>query len=129
LGIRLGCGAALAQLTREACEPYGLDAAFSLDAVLGEPERFAERVIPLAKALPHWRSIALSPTLAGLVKNGAWLPVGGPGGDALTGEAGERVMLVEESGEPVALAQAEPKDGALRWTILRGLWLDATPAT
>jgi len=129
LGIRLGCGAALAQLTREACEPYGLDAAFSLDEVLGEPERFAERVIPLAKALPHWRTIVLSPTLTALVKNGAWLPVGGPSGDALTGKPDEQVMLVEESGEPVALAQAQTKNGMLRWTILRGLWQEAAPAT
>ncbi|HWR04454.1 MAG TPA: tRNA pseudouridine(55) synthase TruB [Humidesulfovibrio sp.] len=129
LGIRLGCGAALAQLTREACEPYGLDASYSLDAVLGEPELFAERVVPLAKMLPHWRTIVLSPTLAALVKNGAWLPVGGPSGDELLGKPGEQVMLVDEGGEPVALAEAQPKDGGLRWTILRGLWMDAAPAT
>ncbi|SNR64564.1 tRNA pseudouridine55 synthase [Humidesulfovibrio mexicanus] len=129
LGIRLGCGAALAQLTREACEPYGLDAATSLDAVLGEPERFASRVIPLGKMLPHWRSITLSPALAALVKNGAWLPAGGPGGDGLTGKPGEQVMLVDDKGEPVALAEAKTKDGMLRWTILRGLWMDAAPAT
>ncbi|OIN98550.1 MAG: tRNA pseudouridine(55) synthase TruB [Desulfovibrionaceae bacterium CG1_02_65_16] len=129
LGIRLGCGAALAQLTREACEPYGLDAAFSLDDVLSAPERFAERVIPLARALPHWRSITLSPTLAALVKNGAWLPVGGPSGEKLAGNPGERVMLVEESGEPVALAEAADKNGDQRWTILRGLWQEAAPAT
>lgn len=129
LGIRLGCGAALAQLTREACEPYGLDAAHSLDAVLGEPEQFASRVIPLAKMLPHWRTIVLPPTLAALVKNGAWLPVGGPGGDELLGQPGEQVMLVDDAGEPVALAEAQVKDGALRWAILRGLWMDAAPAT
>jgi len=129
LGIRLGCGAALAQLTREACEPYWLAAAHSLDAVLGEPELLPERVIPLAKMLPHWRTIALSPTLAGLVKNGAWLPVGGAGGPELLGQPGEQVMLVEESGEPVALAQAQSKDGVERWMILRGLWADAAAAT
>lgn len=129
LGIRLGCGAALAQLTREACEPYGLDAATSLDAVLGEPERFASRVIPLGKMLPHWRSITLSPALAALVKNGAWLPAGGPGGDELAGKPGEHVMLLDSLGEPVALAEAKTKDGMLRWTILRGLWMDAAPAT
>ena len=38
-------------------------------------------------------------------------------------------MLVEESGEPVALAQAQSKDGHLRWTILRGLWMDAAATT
>lgn len=126
LGIRLGCGAALAQLTREACEPFGLADAHSLDAVLGEPERLSERVIPLGKMLPHWRTIALSPTLAALVKNGAWLPVGGPSGDDLLGDPDEHVMLVDESGDPVALAQAVPKDGMLRWMILRGLWQDDT---
>jgi tRNA pseudouridine55 synthase len=129
LGIRLGCGAALAQLTREACEPFGFADAHSLDAVLGEPERFSERVIPLGKMLPHWRTIALSPTLAALVKNGAWLPVGGPSGQELLGDPGEQVMLVEEGGEPVALAEAMPKDGMLRWMILRGLWQDAAAAT
>ncbi len=128
LGIRLGCGAALAQLTREACEPYGLDAAFSLDEVLGEPERFAERVIPLARALPHWCSITLSPALSALVKNGTWLPADGTAG-ALTGQPGERVMLIEEGDEPVAIAEATNKDGALRWSILRGLWRDDAPAT
>ena len=129
LGIRLGCGASLSQLTREACEPYGLADAHSLDAVLGEPERFAERVIPLGKMLPHWRTIALSPTLAALVKNGAWLPVGGVSGQELLGFAGEQVMLAEEGGEPVALAQATPKDGMLRWMILRGLWQEDAAAT
>jgi len=129
LGIRLGCGAALAQLTREACEPFGLADAHSLDAVLGEPERFAERVIPLGKMLPHWRTIALSPTLAALVKNGAWLPVGGPGGDGLLGEPDEHVMLVDEGGDPVALAQAVTKDGMQRWMILRGLWPDDAATT
>ncbi|MDO9083696.1 MAG: tRNA pseudouridine(55) synthase TruB [Humidesulfovibrio sp.] len=129
LGMRLGCGAALAQLTREACEPFGLAAAYSLDAVLGEPELLPERVIPLAKMLPHWRTIVLSPTLAALVKNGAWLPVGGPSGQELLGTAGEQVMLVEESGEPVALAEAKSKDGMLRWMILRGLWAEAVAAT
>jgi tRNA pseudouridine55 synthase len=128
LGIRLGCGAALAQLTREACEPYGLDVAHSLDAVLGEPERFAERVIPLAKMLPHWRTIALSPALAALVKNGTWLPAGEASGPELLGAPGEQVMLVEEGGAPLALAEAQPKDGMLRWGILRGLW-ETAPAT
>jgi len=79
--------------------------------------------------LPHWRSITLSPTLAALVKNGAWLPVGVPGTPELAGQPDEQVMLVDDKGEPIALAQAQPKDGALRWTILRGLWTDAAPAT
>lgn len=125
LGIRLGCGAALAQLTREACEPYGLEAAHSLDAVLGEPERFAEKVIPLGKMLPHWRTITLSPTLVALVKNGTWLPVGGASGAELLGKSGERALLAGEDGECVALVEAQPRDGGLRWTILRGLWGDS----
>jgi tRNA pseudouridine55 synthase len=79
--------------------------------------------------LPHWRTIVLSPTLAALVKNGAWLPVGGPSGAELLGKPGEQVMLVDETGEPVALAEAQAKDGSLRWTILRGLWMDAAATT
>ena len=38
-------------------------------------------------------------------------------------------MLVEESGDPVALAQAAPKDGMLRWMILRGLWQEGDATT
>ncbi len=129
LGIRLGCGAALSQLTREACEPYWLHQAHSLDAVLGEPERFTERVIPLGKMLPHWRTITLTPALTGLVKNGTWLPVGDASGHDLSGTPGERVLLADEQGEPVALAEAQTRDGVLRWMILRGLWGDAANAT
>jgi len=128
LGIRLGCGAALSQLTREACEPYWLNQAHSLDAVLGEPERFAERVIPLGKMLPHWRTLTLSTALSALVKNGTWLPVGETGGHDLSGQPGERVMLAGEQGDPLALAEAMTRDGVLRWAILRGLWMDAAGA-
>lgn len=128
LGIRLGCGAALSQLTREACEPYWLNQAHSLDAVLGEPERFAERVIPLGKMLPHWRTLTLTPALTVLVKNGTWLPVGEAGGHELPGQPGDRVLLADEQGEPLALAEATTRDGVLRWAILRGLWMDAAGA-
>lgn len=124
LGTRLGCGAVLTQLTREASQPFGLDQAHDLDAVLGEPERFRERVIPLSETLPHWPRHRLSEPLAALVKNGAWLPVSEAAGQDLAGTPGDHAVFLGPDGRPLALVEAQPKDGQLRWSILRGLWAE-----
>ena len=126
LGKRLGCGAILTQLTREASQPFGLDQAHDLEAVLGEPERFAQRVIPLAEALPHWPRLRLSEPLAALVKNGAWLPLSETG-QGQTQAAGDHAVLLTPEGLPLALVEAQAKDGQLRWAILRGLWSEEAP--
>jgi len=123
LGIRLGCGAMLDQLTRERCHPYGLDQAVSLNSLLGEPERLNERVIPMGKALPHWPTLALNERQLGLVRNGAWLPVAdGPLGPDGPAPEGCRAVFTDPAGQAAALVEARHKDGRLAWAILRGLW-------
>jgi tRNA pseudouridine55 synthase len=126
LGMRLGCGAIMTQLTREASLPFGLEQAHDLEAVLGEPERFAQRVIPLAEALPHWSRLRLSDTLAAQVKNGAWLPVAETEAEGRAAP-GDHAVFLEPGGSPLALVEAQAKDGNLCWVILRGLWSEEAP--
>ncbi len=122
LGMRLGCGATLTELIRERCHPFGLEQAVSLDDLLAEPERFPERVIPMRDALPHWPRVALSEEQTLAVKNGTWLPVAQAPAPGADGTPGERAVLADQDGAPVALAEAAPRDGAVLWSILRGLW-------
>jgi tRNA pseudouridine55 synthase len=115
LGTRLGTGAHLTQLTRELSHPFGLSEAVQLDDLVENPERLAERVIPLADALPHWPRLRLSPEQAKKVKDGKWLSLAElPGPET-------RVMLADPDGQPVALAEPQDRDGARRWAIIRGL--------
>ncbi|EGB13260.1 tRNA pseudouridine synthase B [Pseudodesulfovibrio mercurii] len=122
LGTRMGCGAALTSLVREASEPFRLEQAYSLEDVLEHPELFPERVIPLRDTLPHWPRFRLTEPLAGLVMNGSWLPVADQPGTLLAGELGDQAMLLGPDDEPLALVEAKLQDGKPRWAILRGLW-------
>jgi len=122
LGIRLGCGAMLTALTRERCHPFGLDQAHSLDDVVGKPGEFPGRVIPLRDALPHWPLATLTGEQAEAVRNGTWLPVVQAPATGAQGTPGERVLLADPAGAPLALAEAKERDGSVYWSILRGLW-------
>ncbi len=120
LGKRLGCGAVLSELEREASHPFTLAQAYDLETVLESADRLSELVLPLAQALPHWPKLALKSEQERLVRNGAWLPVSlFPEYPA---QEGDRALLLSPSMEPLALAEAQPKGGALSWAILRGLW-------
>jgi len=115
LGTRLGCGAHLTELTREASHPFGLQEAVSLEDLLDNPRRLAERLVPLDKALPHWPRLALTPAQVKMVRDGKWLALSElPGPET-------RVLLADPDGRPVALAEPQDRDGARRWAILRGL--------
>lgn len=122
LGIRMGCGATLTSLVRESSEPFALSQAFDLEDVLKNPETFPDKVIPLADTLPHWPRYRLTEPLAGLVMNGAWLPVNARSGEPLAGELGDRAMLLDPEGAPLALVEVKLQDKKPKWAILRGLW-------
>lgn len=122
LGTRLGCGAVLTALTREASSPFTLEGASGLDDLLAAPETLPGRIIPLAAALPGWPVVTLDAATAGLVGQGRRVPVTGPHAP------GARVLLANDTGRPLALAQATAEDGGLRWAILRGLFSDPQPA-
>jgi tRNA pseudouridine55 synthase len=122
LGKRLGCGAVLTALTREASSPFDIEGASSLDTVLAAPATLPDRIIPLAAALPDWPVVTLDVAAAALVGQGVRLPVSGPYPD------GMRALLADTTGRPLALAQAMVTDGTLRWAITRGLYGDPQPA-
>jgi tRNA pseudouridine55 synthase len=122
LGSRIGCGAVLTSLNREQSEPFGLDLAHDLADVLENPESFPDKVIPIKDTLPHWPRFQLTEPLAGLVMNGAWLPVNDEPGELLTGELGDQAMLLDPEGTPLALVEAKLQDNKPKWSILRGLW-------
>ncbi len=122
LGTRMGCGAVLTSLNREQSEPFGLDQAHDLADVLDTPESFPDKVIPLKDTLPHWPRFQLTAPLAGLVKNGAWLPVNDNPEAVLAGKIGDQAMLLGPEGEPLALVEAKLQDRTPKWSILRGLW-------
>lgn len=122
LGTRLGCGAVLTALTREASSPFTLEGASGLDELLAAPETLPGRVIPLAASLPDWPVVALGAAEAVLVGQGRRVPVTGPHAP------GTRALLANDTGRPLALAEAMAEDGGLRWAILRGLFGDPQPA-
>jgi tRNA pseudouridine55 synthase len=122
LGMRLGCGAVMDSLTREESEPYRLCDAYELEDVLGDPEKFEEKVIPIADTLPHWPKFTLSEDMAADVMNGARIPVDPASGGALYGTEGDRAMFVDQKGEAIALVEAKRFNSELMWAILRGLW-------
>lgn len=120
LGIRLGCGAVLSELEREASHPFTLAQAHSLDAVLESQDHFGDLVIPLDMALPHWPKVMLTADQETSIKHGGQLPVAlFPAYPALEGD---KALLLTAAKAPLALAEVKIQDGILVWTILRGVW-------
>lgn len=122
LGIRLGSGAVLTELIRENCHPFSLEDAYDMDSLIKEPEKLADRVIPLAKALPHWPSLVLTEEQSAQVKNGTWLPVSEVAADETATQTGQHALLVGHDGTPLALVESAKRNDKLLWSILRGLW-------
>ncbi len=123
LGMRLGCGATLTELTREYSHPFGLDVAHCLDDVLAEPERLPQRTLPLAAALPGWPVFATDARQEADLRNGIAL-AHGPEFDEF--RPGLRALFTDAHGDPLALAEARdnrsPSGQGPRWVILRGLF-------
>lgn len=119
LGKRLGCGATMTALTREASEPFSLDQAHGLEDVLSDPDGFGARVKSIPEALAGWLQVELDEDQAKAVRNGMRIPVA----PDLAGSASPGTKaLLSENGEPLALAEAQDLEGRRRWVILRGLF-------
>ncbi len=119
LGIRLGCGAMLTELTREYSHPFGLDVAHTLDEVLAEPERLPEWVMPISAALPGWKNISIGKAQEANLINGIPVPHLPGFGDFLPGE---RALILAQDGSPLALAEARMDRERPVWAVLRGLF-------
>lgn len=114
LGMRLGCGATLTELTREYSHPFSLQDAATLEELLEDPQKLSEKLIPIEKGLPEWRIIDLNEKEAKAVKNGNPIAAACPFAE------NEKVFLRKEE-TLLALAEAKTKDGKTFWQILRGL--------
>ena len=122
LGMRLGCGAVLTELTREYSHPFGLDEATGLDALREDPALLAARVRPMADALPAWPRLRLSQEQARRVKNGMPVPVRAvEHGEAAAGEA-PHALLCAADGTALALARRKATPLGAAWAVERGLW-------
>lgn len=124
LGMRLGCGATLTELTREYSHPFGLDVARRLDDVLAEPERLPQWVLSVEAALPGWPAFPVDARAAAGLRNGIPAPHRPEFGPFV---AGARAVLRGADGEPLALAEAREQDGRPVWAVLRGLFTPSTP--
>ncbi len=126
LGTRMGCGAVLMELIREYSHPFGLENAVSLDSVTANPELLRESVLPITAALPDWPVLQVTLDDEVAVRHGMPLADGkvmwqGKGA-ASAWQPGVRAILVNGSGEPLALAEASDSTGYRAWNVLRGLW-------
>lgn len=120
LGTRMGCGATLDMLVREYSHPFGLPQAVSLDEVLDSPD-LPGMTLPLVDALPHWTKVALTPSQARLVENGAALPKEDVP-EIEDAKPGDTAFFLDSEQNPLALVELKEKNGRLAWAILRGLW-------
>lgn len=124
LGMRLGCGATLTELTREYSHPFGLDVAHCLDDVLAGPERLPQWVVPVSAALPGWPAFSVDVGTAADLRNGIPAPHRPEFGPFV---AGTRAVLHGADGELLALAQAREQEGRPVWAVLRGLFTPSAP--
>ncbi|MDE5879579.1 MAG: tRNA pseudouridine(55) synthase TruB [Desulfovibrio sp.] len=132
LGMRLGCGAVLTELTREYSHPFGLDEATGLDALRDDPALLAARVRPLADALPAWPRLRLTQEQERRVRNGMPVPAaalaGAPGNSGAGSDGAENAgdaphaLLLAGDGAALALARREDTPLGPAWAVERGLW-------
>lgn len=117
LGMRMGCGAVLTELTREYSYPFGLNAAIPFEDLVNNPGLLLDRVIPITAALPDWPTIVVTEKEASQIKNG--LPLFRRD---KTCTSGKKTLLLQKDGTPLALAEAMSGSNGSVWNLLRGLW-------
>ncbi len=124
LGIRLGCGAVLTELTREYSHPFGLDVAHDLDAICASPECLKHWVMPINAALPHWSTLRLNAKEQASIMNG--MPIdfrlASDKEHEFLNDAASKTILLDVDEKPLALAERKQVQGRWCWAVLRGLW-------
>ena len=122
LGMRLGCGAVLTELTREYSHPFGLDVACDMQALVDDPSLLVRSLRPITEALPSWTRVHVSPEQAARVRNGMALPCATtPSVEGLPlREDGQAIMLSQ--GETLALVRCQNGPLGPCWAVVRGLW-------
>lgn len=111
LGVRLGCGATLSELTREYSHPFALAQCHSLEEI--SESHLPGFALPLQAGLPDWPCVELEPGEALAVRNGR--PV-------KARQAPVPHSFLCSGGNVLAIASLS-EDGEL-WRVERGLWND-----
>ncbi|MBQ7739393.1 MAG: tRNA pseudouridine(55) synthase TruB [Desulfovibrionaceae bacterium] len=118
LGMRLGCGAVLADLVREYSYPFGLDSAIELDKLLADPSKLLPSLQPIRNALPTWPVLDLPKSWERSVLNGQSIPL-----DVLPKVPDSITQaILMSSGCELALVQREILGATSVWRVTRGLW-------
>ena len=115
LGMRLGCGAMLTELTREYSHPFSLQEAVTLEELQENPEILTEKLISLEKGVPNWRVIELLDSDVKAVKNGN--PIQTTDSNFTENEK----VFLRWQGNILAIAEAKILGNKNSWQILRGL--------
>lgn len=130
LGARLGCGAMLTELIREYSHPFDLQESCTLETLVAAPEMLPHYVLPISRALPHWPVYSLLPAEEATLRNGvaqtcdASRLVSPPSAGFWNSQIqlGDKAILQNTHGIPLALAEAQGHPMGLCWSVLRGLW-------
>lgn len=116
LGMRLGCGALLTQLTREFSYPFGLDRSCTVEEIETDPAVLLRVLRPLREALPDWTCLEVPAAWVSAVKNGQRLPC------SCLAESQSKQAILMHQGLELALASRCEEHGEPSWEVTRGLW-------
>ena len=116
LGMRLGWGATLTELTRVYSHPYSLNLAHSLEDVLARPEELPSKTLPLSSALPNWPVYTADDKSEENLRNGKAIPH-----EHGEFQASQRALFLNKEGYSLALVEAGIQQGRQVWAVLRGL--------
>jgi len=116
LGIRLGKGATLTELTREYSHPFSIEQAVSVEEAINRPDLALAKAISISDALPDWPKVTLSREMELAVKNGKQVPC------PAMYTPGSQVLVLNESGFPLAISEAVEGSAGKELKVLRGLW-------
>jgi len=101
IGARLGCGATLSMLLRTRVGSHTIEQAVTLEELAEDPAR---HLIAMAEALPHVPQTHMDAAGAQALRQGRAVP-------APPGVAAGRVLVLDEAGEVVCLAEAAGDGG------------------
>ncbi|MFH0793613.1 MAG: tRNA pseudouridine(55) synthase TruB [bacterium] len=108
LGQRLGCGAHLSALRREAIGHFSLDRATPLSDFENNPSLLPAKLLSLAQALSHLPQIIVSPEMARLLANGRPLDSSQISANLPTSDPDQFILALDEAGREVAVLQRTP---------------------
>lgn len=122
LGMRLGCGATLTELTREYSHPFALSEALPAEEAVANPRHALLRIVPIAYALPDWPKATLATNEESALRNGRLIACHLANAGKAQIAQGQCFLLQNEAQEPLALAEVVLEQQQFAFKVIRGLW-------